>query len=464
MSDSSKLNDMFKQAIESMYYTMVTDDKGVILCVSKNYRELLGLEENEILGKNISKIIPNSRVPQVLKSGKEEIGYLFEMSNGETVVCNRIPIKIDGIVKGIITTATFYDIDRVEKLNKEIEKLKLENLRYKEQLKTVKEDIMDRIIGCSEPIIKIKETIEKVASSNLSVLITGETGVGKEVFANAIHQLSNRRSHKFIKINCAAIPKELLESELFGYEPGAFSGASKNGKMGKFELANYGTILLDEIGEMPLYLQSKLLRVLQERELERVGGIHTVKLDIRVICSTNQNLEELIAKGLFRQDLYYRINVVELKIPPLRDRKDEILPLCEFFIDKINYANGLGVTGINHKVLELFQDYNWVGNVRELEHTLERACVITGSGELKLEHFDFLLARIYQNNEVENSLPEFKDVSLENTRNRAEKVKIMEVLISTKGNKTAAAKILGIDRSALYSKLKKYNMIKSHKQ
>ncbi len=247
----------------------------------------------------------------------------------------------------------------------------------------------------------------------------------------------------------------MLESELFGYEPGSFSGALKSGKIGKFELANHGTLLLDEIGEMPLALQSKILRVLQENELERVGGIKTIKLDVRIICSTNQKIEEQVEKGLFRRDLFYRINVVEINLPPLRERLEDIRPLSKFFIDKTNVSYGLGITGLKKEVYALFNEYKWEGNVRELQHVLERACVTAGSGPLKLEHFDFLLSRIYKKDRIKND--KLND-SLNNITAEVEKEKIIKTLIETKGNKTLAAKLLNIDRSSLYNKLKKYNI------
>ncbi|MBV7276738.1 Flp pilus assembly complex ATPase component TadA [Clostridium sp. PL3] len=451
---------LMKYALKSMYFTIITDDKGIILFVSENYEKLLGLGDESILGLPIEDVIENSGIPRVIQIKKEEIGHLFTLKDGKTVVCNRIPIFHEEKFYGVISTATFYNLNEVDKLNQEIIELKKENMSYRKKIMelSIKQKFsIDQVIGKSKPIMDIKATIQKFASSNLTFLITGDTGTGKEVFANAIHQLSDRQDKNFVKINCAAIPKDLLESELFGYEPGAFSGALKNGKVGKFELANYGTILLDEIGEMPLSLQSKLLRVLQERELERVGGLKTIKLDVRVICSTNQNIEDQVAQGLFRKDLFYRINVVELKIPPLKDRLDDILPLSNYFINKINNSFGLGVTCIKKDVLSLFNEYQWTGNVRELEHVLERACIMAGSGPLKIEYFDFLLPRIYKNDHSsEESIN--NENSLTELTSKVEKEKIIKALIEVKGNKSAAAKLLDIDRGSLYNKLKKYGI------
>ncbi len=451
-------NNILFHAIKSMYYTIVTDEKARVIFLSKNYEELLNIKPDDYIGRPVQEIVENSEIPRVLKTRKEEIGHLFTLKDGLTVVCNRIPIIDKGVLYGVISSATFYDLNKVSPLNNQIEELKKENMEYKKRINELyskQQYSINQVIGDSDKISDIKNTVVKFANSNLTFLITGETGTGKEVFASAIHNLSSRKNENFVKINCAAIPKDLLESELFGYEPGSFSGALKSGKIGKFELANHGTLLLDEIGEMPLALQSKLLRVLQENELERVGGIKTIKLDVRIICSTNQKIEEQVEKGLFRRDLFYRINVVEINLPPLRERLEDIRPLSKFFIDKTNVSYGLGITGLKKEVYALFNEYKWEGNVRELQHVLERACVTAGSGPLKLEHFDFLLSRIYKKDRIKND--KLND-SLNNITAEVEKEKIIKTLIETKGNKTSAAKLLNIDRSSLYNKLKKYNI------
>lgn len=450
------------KALKSLYYTVITDAEGKLVFLSKNYQELLNVKNNDYLGKPIRDIIPNSEIYHILENKKEDIGHLFRLKNGQTVVCNRIPIMDDDKLLGVISSATFYNLNEVNILNQQIKELQKENLAIKNKLSEITFSSRQRysiknIIGESSQIISIKETIQRFAESDLTFLITGETGTGKEVFANAVHELSKRNNKNFVKINCAAIPKDLLESELFGYEPGSFTGALKEGKIGKFEHANGGTLLLDEIGEMPLSLQSKLLRVLQENELERVGGLKTIKLDVRVICSTNQNIEELVENGEFRRDLYYRINVVDINIPPLRERLEDIPPLCNYFINQINEINGLGVTNINNEVYSLFKKYEWTGNIRELKHVLERACIAAGSGPLKLEHFDFLVSRFYKqkNNSVE---PDTNNQTLQAITSEVEKERIIKTLIETKGNKSEAAKLLNIDRSSLYNKLKKYNI------
>lgn len=457
-----EIHDLLNLAVESLYLSIVIDEVGTIRYISRAYADIIGLRTEDIVGKPVEKVIPNTRLTNIMKTGQAELGQIFMMKNGTPTICNRFPIRDkNGKICGAISTATFYDIDKVARLKEEIDKLRKENQIYQRQLAALKQIpfSISAVIGNTPPMQKIKATIEKVADSNLAVLITGETGTGKEVFANAVHQLSNRRYGNFIKVNCAAIPKDLLESELFGYTEGAFSGASKGGKVGKFEQANNGTMLLDEIGELPLPLQSKLLRILQEREIERIGGVKPVSLDVRIICCTNQNIDQMISEGKFRQDLYYRINTVELAIPPLRDRLIDIPVLCEHFIQKINQYHNCSIIGISDNVLQHFLSYDWPGNIRELEHVLERACVMSSTDILDVDHFDFFLPRVYRNVTAEGSDSISKMQTLSNKRHQAEKKAIVQALESTNGNKTKAALLLDIPRSQLYEKLKRYDLL-----
>ncbi len=313
--------------------------------------------------------------------------------------------------------------------------------------------------------MELKHVIAKIADMPLPVLITGETGAGKEVFAEALHLASNHRhKHNFVKINCAAIPGELLESELFGYEKGAFSGANSIGKMGKFEYAGRGTILLDEIGDMPLALQAKLLRVLQEKEFERVGGLKSISFHARVVCTTNRDLRQLIKEGKFREDLYYRINVLELYIPPLRERKEDIAELSKVFIRQLNEEYSLEITGMDGSVMKVFQSYHWPGNVRELRHVIERACMMRGNGTLIGEDVSFYKPQLSAM--AGTVLPDGKtyesdepmELNLREIRMEAEKKAIRLAIDLSGGNKAKAAKLLGIERTVLYDKLRKYDM------
>jgi transcriptional regulator with PAS, ATPase and Fis domain len=289
------------------------------------------------------------------------------------------------------------------------------------------------------------------------MLLTGETGVGKELVAKAIHHLSSRVLNNYVKINCAAIPASLLESELFGYVAGAFTGAIRGGKIGKFELANNGTLLLDEIGEMSLDLQAKLLRILQEGEFEPVGSVKTKKVNVRLLCSTNKNLEELIEQGRFREDLYYRINSVEIKIPPLRERLEDLEVLCRHIIQRLGRENRCRIFDIDKAVIRRFAAYTWPGNIRELEHAIERGAVMSRDGILMEEHFEFLWDRINRHKPLPPG--EDKQDNLKQQLRNTEKQAIIEALQKAGGNKTRAARLLNIDRSRLYSKLHRYNLV-----
>jgi transcriptional regulator with PAS, ATPase and Fis domain len=315
----------------------------------------------------------------------------------------------------------------------------------------------DHIISRDRTIAKLKEHVMTIAQTKSTVLITGESGTGKELFSQAIHNLSPRRGKPFISINCAAIPENLLESELFGYEKGAFTGALKEGKPGEFEMANEGTLMLDEIDSLPLRLQAKILRVIQEKEVKRIGRSYATHVDVRLIFTTNKDLNELIRKGEFREDLYYRINVVNLSIPPLRDRIVDLPHLVDHFINKFNIEMGMHVTGVSEEALGILSEYTWPGNIRELQNSIERAFNYTTSGVLEREHFDYICTRL----KIRSMMCDKKQTgaaSLKSTKEVAEKDAIILALKATGGNKKRAAEKLGINRSVLYEKLKKYEI------
>jgi len=302
------------------------------------------------------------------------------------------------------------------------------------------------LIGQGEKMQELYQFINQVAPTDAKVLILGESGTGKELVAKAIHFSSNRNSCPFVKVNCAALPENLLESELFGYEKGAFTGAV-NRKLGRFELAHKGTIFLDEIGEISLATQVKLLRVLQEQEFERVGGTNTIKVDVRVIAATNKDLEKEVAEGRFREDLYYRLNVVSVFLPPLRERKEDIPLLVEHFLAKLNKTMNKEVKEIVPEAWSLLKKYHWPGNVRELENALERAVVLTNGSLL---HCNVLPQAVCRQQSAKIS--ESKPTSLR----EAEKQLIIQTLEETEGNRTKTAKILGISLQTLQYKLKEY--------
>ncbi len=323
-----------------------------------------------------------------------------------------------------------------------------ENRRLRMELK--KAYSFDSLVGKSQVMQDIFERIRMVADSRATVLITGESGTGKELVARAIHYNSSRRNKPFIKTNCAALPEGLIESELFGHEKGAFTGAYKARK-GRFELANGGTLFLDEISEISIGLQAKLLRVLQEREFERVGTAETVKVDVRVIATTNRDLRQEIREGRFREDLYFRLNVVPIHLPPLRERREDIPLLVEHFIQKYAEENGKRIEGISERALELMMQYDWPGNVRELENAVEQAVVLSRGPILGPELFNFL-----DNVAVGGGYSDF-DLS-KMTLKELEKVAILKALQDTGGNRTHAARRLGISVRTLRNKLREYRM------
>ncbi|MFZ5596043.1 MAG: sigma-54-dependent transcriptional regulator [Bacillota bacterium] len=308
------------------------------------------------------------------------------------------------------------------------------------------------MIGESPAIKEISYMIEKVAKSNATVLITGESGTGKEVAAVAIHENSPRRDHPFVPVNCAALPENLLESELFGHEKGAFTGAHTR-KIGRFEMADKGTIFLDEITEMPLSMQVKLLRVLQERSFERVGGTETLNVDVRIIAATNRDLSSAIEKGQFRDDLYYRLNVIHLHLPPLRERKDDIPLLTNHFLEKLRPT--YMVNSINEEAMKLLQKYNWPGNIRELQNVLERAAIISHGNEITPLDLpkEFQTMQSKKDTNLLVDLPD-SGISLEGL----EKELIIKALEKSKGNQTRAAQLLGITRSALLYRIQKHGL------
>ncbi len=317
------------------------------------------------------------------------------------------------------------------------------------------------IVGASPTFMKALELAQKVAQSDVTVMILGETGTGKELLARFIHYNSKRRSAPFVPVHCASIPETLLESELFGYEPGAFTGANKR-KMGKFERAHGGTLFLDEIGDMPLSMQVKVLRALQEREIERVGGLETINIDVRVIAATNRNLQEEVENGNFRNDLYYRISTVPIYLPPLRERKEDIPVLVEFFIREAVGENGPQVT-VSDEAMEMMLEYTWPGNVRELENVVHRAVVLQTDGVIKPEHLWLSekspIAKGYNTEPPKRSSSGTrKATDLRAAAKEAEKKAILQALIANKWNRTKTAKQLGISYRALMYKLKEYGL------
>ncbi|MFZ5632528.1 MAG: sigma 54-interacting transcriptional regulator [Bacillota bacterium] len=434
---------------------MAVNNDGNIIAINNAFAELLGLSSPEAaMGRHVTEIVKEPRLHPAPRTGKPPIVEIERINGRETVIM-RYPIRKDGKIMGSVCKVIFKDVSQLIALAEKINLLNRELTYYKNELERVQgaRYTVDNLIGSSPVMIKLKETVRRVAQGPSTVLIRGESGTGKELLAHALHTGSPRRFGPFVKVNCAAVPENLLESELFGYREGAFTGARRGGKMGKFELANGGTIFLDEIGDMPLAMQSKLLRVLQEKEIERLGENRPIQVDVRVVAASNRPLEDLINEGRFRQDLYYRLNVVSLVIPPLRERMEDIDELTMHFIDKFNIEFGLNVQDLEKDVWSLFYSYHWPGNVRELENIIERAFNMVDGQLVCLSHLPQYLQKISKGprkSPVDRGLPALLD--------QVEKEAILETLASTGGNKMQAAKLLGISRAWLYKKMKQYNI------
>lgn len=445
--ESKALEIFFENTSECL---VLVDKDGYIVKMNNAYLNFLQIKHDDYIGRHVTDVIENTRLHIVAQTGEEEIDQIQRI-NGHDAVTSRIPIIEEGKVTGAIGKVMFKNFREVNMLYKKLEEANSELINYKERLKKVQGNYfaLDNIIGSNKKILDLKETIRRVANSDSTVLITGESGTGKEVFANAIHEISNRRDKNFVKINCAAIPENILESELFGYEEGAFTGAKKGGKIGKFEMAHEGTLFLDEIGDMSFDMQSKMLRVLQDKVVERVGGNSPKKINVRLIAATNQNLLKKIEKGEFREDLYYRLNVLLLELPPLRERLDDIEPLCNFFISKYNNKFGIYIEKIDDAAMDYLMNYTWPGNIRELENVIERAYNFVDGNTINVKQ---LPEKIIKGRGIVSV------GDLKNNLNSLEKQLIVDTLKACGGNKSKASKTLKINRASLYQKMKKYGL------
>jgi PAS domain S-box-containing protein len=463
LADAKGSVEILETILESTYDGIVVVNKeGIITKFNQAYQRFLGIDEKDALGKHVADVIENTRMHIVVKSGKPEIGEVQKIQGHEMVVM-RIPIYKDGEVAGAVGKVLFRDLKEIKALASKLDITIRELKYYKKELMRLKGSryTFKNIVGNSAKMKQVKELARLAASSNSNVLIRGDSGTGKELFAHAIHDSSLRRYGAFIRVNCAAIPANLLEAELFGYEGGAFTGAKKEGKPGKFELAQGGTIFLDEIGDMPGEMQVKLLRVLQEKEVERVGGDKVIRLDVRIIAATNRNLEEMVVKGEFRQDLYYRLNVLKIEIPPLRELKEDIELLSEKILAELNDELGTSIHGIDDEVITILQSYHWPGNIRELKNVLERAVNICKSSVILKKHLPLYLLELALVEKKAREVLHFQDgetYSLDSVLARAEKLAIERALQRTNNNRKKAAELLGIHRSGLYQKMNRYNL------
>ena len=446
--------EMLELIFDSIYNgVMVTDPDGYVTHFNTPYGRFLGVDPKKQIGKHCTEVIENTRMHIVAKTGKEEINQSHSIK-GQNMVVQRIPIKRDGEVIAVFGQVMFKDVRDVGKLARKLSLLESKVELYEQELISLRATryTFDSIAGTSETITLLKKEALKAAATNLPVLITGESGTGKELFAQAIHNASPRRLNPFVRINCAAIPRELMESELFGYDRGAFTGATYKGKPGKFELAHRGTLFLDEIGDLPLEMQPKLLRVLEEKEVERVGGTSLIRVDFRLIAASNQNLESMMTDGRFRKDLFYRLNVISLNIKPLRERRDDIVPLGRHILRQLTVDYSLPTIEIDSKAQEILTEYDWPGNCREFCNVLERSVSSLEGNIIRQGDLPFQLYAGQTHFNTVNRLP-LKDI-----HGNAEKEAILSALANTNNNKAEAARLLGIHRTLLYKKLKKFNL------
>ena len=446
--------EIYRLVFDSIYNgAMVTDASGTITHFNRPYGRFLGLDPEKQIGRHCTEAIENSRMHIVARTGRSEINQSHSI-RGQNMVVQRIPIKKNGKVIAVFGQVMFKDVKDVGKLARKLMLLESKIKLYEQELITLRSTryTFDSIIGGSKTLKELKREARNASKKVFPVLISGESGTGKELFAQAIHHAGPRRLHPFVRINCAAIPRDLLESELFGYDKGAFTGARAGGKPGKFELGHNGTVFLDEIGDLPLEMQPKLLRVLEDREFERVGGNTIIRSDFRLIAATNQNLEEMISEGRFRKDLYYRLNVIPLRIPPLRQRKSDIIPIARYLLGNLAREATLPDIAMDGATEQALKRHYWPGNVRELSNVLERALSRLEGDKISPRDLPLYLSHRSQSSSQPHP-PTIKAV-----QSAAEREAIQQALEQTGFNKARAADLLGIHRTLLYKKMKKHGI------
>ncbi|MBI4689315.1 MAG: sigma-54-dependent Fis family transcriptional regulator [Nitrospirae bacterium] len=447
VEDRESMSEMLKETLKSVGYRTIIAKDGI--------EGIKRLKEERVDLVLTDLKLPKKDGMEVLKAAKDEnplipVIVMTAFGSVETAVLAMKEGAFDFITKP-------FDTDHLLMLMRramETQRLTTENILLKEEVSS--RQGLPKIIGRSGKIVEVAQQVQKVAPSKTTVLILGESGTGKELFARAIHDLSPRRHYPFVAINCAAIPRELLESELFGHEKGSFTGADFK-KIGKFELADKGTIFLDEIGEMDIALQSKILRVLQEEEIERVGGLKTIKIDVRIIAASNKDIEKAVSEKTFREDLFYRLSVFPVIIPPLRERPEDIPLLAEFFLHEYCMELKTPLKNISNDALEILIKYQWKGNVRELENTIERAIILCDGKTITSEHMSLSSLPLEADMKGLPMNGTLGDTAKEALR-IAESQRIIKALKETKGNKSRASEILQVSYKTLLTKIKEYRI------
>ncbi|MBR0599972.1 sigma-54 interaction domain-containing protein [Sinanaerobacter chloroacetimidivorans] len=450
------INEDFKLILDNIDGFLVIDAEEKIVFMADSLVKQIGYRDlSEVIGKSIRNVIPTNNTYKILQSKKKQIGEVYFVE-GYTIVSNGFPLFKNGEFIGAFEYDVFENAGFLHGFLDKVQELSNELNYYKKELRSIRgaKYSIENIIGNSTSTNKLKFEISEASKTNSTVLIQGETGCGKELVAHSIHKASTRSLRNFVKINCAAIPSELFESEIFGYEDGSFTGAKKGGKRGKAELANGGTLFLDEINQLPYHLQAKLLRLIQEKEVTRVGGDFSTPIDLRIIAATNQPLKKLVEENRFREDLYYRLNVFEIILDPLRQRKEDIPLLSSHILGELNHTLGRAshkVMGIDKEVIDYFYSYDWPGNVRELHNVLERAMNKCYDEIIKMEHIqDFIAA--HAEAPVLETKPFYRK-TLDQIKSEAEREAIINTLKYCSGNRTEAARVLGISRQMLHQKL-----------
>lgn len=421
------------------------DEWGVITFLSQPYADFLGVERENVIGKHVTDVIENTRMHVVVQTGETEIGR--QRVRGQDLVVQRIPIRDDsGRIVGAFGQVMF-EVGELRELVYRLKILESKVEYYEREIYNLRGSryTFDHIVGDSPLLREAKRLAARAARSSSPVLLLGETGAGKELFAHAIHHASTRHDRPLIRINCAAMPRELVEAELFGYEPGAFSGASRRGKPGKFELAHAGSLFLDEIADMPLDVQAKLLRALQEKEIERVGGTRPISVDFRLLAATQANLDELVERGAFRLDLYYRLNVIPIRVPALRERREDVPALVQHVMRRLCSEMGRPPVTVTETAMAALRNHRWPGNVRELVNVLERVLNALDGNTLDVDALPFAPAA---GAEAPASARQLRQMLREQ-----ESLALEEALRRSGGNKAKAARLLGIHRASVYKKL-----------
>lgn len=449
--DMKQLMEKSQKILDSIYNGIVAvDHKGIVIYVNPANNRITGISREDAVGKHVSQVVPGAHILDVIRSGREMIGVRTKTGKSE-VISNIVPIKEKGRLIGAISI--FQDITDIIKLNKQLNEAQNTIAHLSQRLNQANEIDKDIIVGNNREMHKVMRLAIKASRVNSNVLIQGESGTGKEVFARFIHRHSDRKDRPFVVVNCAAIPDQLLESELFGYEEGAFTGAKKGGRMGLFELADGGTIFLDEIGDMNLSLQPKVLRVLQNGEIMRVGGTSVKHVDVRVIAATNKDLKSLVEKKKFREDLYYRLRVILLQLPPLRERREDLHLFIRNITAKTCTRLGVRVLDITPSAMKVLMNYHYPGNVREMENIIEQAVVMDEDNIINVDDLPRYLTKGEEEESLKlhfsSSFPTLEDVERE----------VLVRALNRFKNKTDVARVLNISRATLYRKLDKYNLV-----